>query len=373
MTADQIIKYLEEWAPPEAAWENDNVGLQVGAKKREIKNIFLSLELTQTALNEAIKQHCNFIFTHHPLIFKPLKNLNFQKDPKAKLIEQIIKNDIALYSAHTNLDFTKNGVSYQLAKVLGLKNIMFLENQGSNQYKLSVFVPENYSAVVSEAVFNAGGGIIGEYKDCSFSLSGKGTFKGSKFSNPAIGKKRKFETISEERIDFLVNKWDINKVISAMLNAHPYEEPAYDVYVLKNKNANFGTGAIGHLENNLTVKEFLNLVSNKLKVNGLRYCKGKSRKIKKVAVCGGSCASLLHSAVNQNADAFITADIKYHDFQDAENKILFIDAGHYETELPILDVVKDKLEKFLQSRNSKINIIKFKGSTNPIKFLIKKE
>jgi len=368
MIAEELIKYLEDWAPPGAAWSQDNVGLQIGSRKTKVKNVFLCLELTEEAAEEAVKNHCNFIFTHHPLLFNPIKNLDFQKNSKAKLIEKVIKNNLVVYSAHTNLDFTKDGVSFELAKVLKLNNIRFLKLEEDNQFKLVVFVPENHVEKISEAIFEAGGGIIGEYDRCSFRTSGTGTFKGSEKSNPVVGKKNSFEYVNEVRLEVLVNSWSLKKVLSAMLKVHPYEEPAYDIYPLKNKNSNYGFGAVGELQKSLSTKEFLSHVCNSLKTENVRYAKGKSGKIKKVAVCGGSGTDLLSAAVAQKADAFITADIKYHTFQDGEDKILFIDAGHYETEVLVLNAVKMKIEKFINKQGESFEIVKFKRSTNPVKF-----
>lgn len=367
MTADELIKYLEDWAPPGAAWERDNVGLQIGSRGDKLKNILLCLELNQEVLTEALNKNCNFIFTHHPLIFNPIKKLDLQKDSQAQLIESIIKNNITIYSAHTNLDFTKDGVSFELAKVLKLKNIKFLENEEANQFKIAVFVPVDYLEKISEAIFNAGGGIIGEYEKCSFRIKGEGTFKGSAKSNPFLGGKQNFEKADEVRVEFIVDSWNLKKVISAITKNHPYEEPAYDIFPLKNKNVNYGAGAIGELESAFSGKDFTEYVCSKLKIGALRFCEGSSKQIKKVAVCGGAGSDLLGKALTAGADAFITADVKYHTFQDALGKIMMIDAGHYETEILALNAVKKKLEMKIGSKE-KIEVFKYSGSTNPVKF-----
>jgi dinuclear metal center YbgI/SA1388 family protein len=367
MTGIEIIKYLDEWAPKGIAWNKDNVGLQVGDLGIKIKNILLSLDLKEEVIESAIKENCNLVITHHPLLYYPLKNLDFSKNPRAKMIEKLIKNNITLYSAHTNLDFTKHGVSFQLAQKLSLKNIRFLKNLSENQVKLIVFVPVSHVDKVAEAIHQSGGGIIGEYSYCSFRTLGTGSFKGLADSNPTIGKKGKVEFVEEVKLEVVVNKWNLNKVINAMKKAHPYEEAAYDIYPLQNDNVNYGIGAIGELSNHMDTSEFLDFVSSKLKTSTLRYTKGNKKKIKSVAVCGGSCGELLDEAIKQNADAFVTADMKYHTFQDAEGKILLMDAGHYETEVPVLDEIKRRLESLLKG-NKKIKVLKFKGSTNPIIF-----
>jgi dinuclear metal center YbgI/SA1388 family protein len=367
MTGKEINKYLEEWAPKSIAWEKDNVGLQVGNPDNKIKNIILSLDLNEEVIDSAIKENCNLIITHHPLLFNPLKNLDFSRDKNARMIEKMIKNNITLYSAHTNLDFTKHGVSYQLAKKLNLKNIKFLKNLNENQLKLSVFIPLTHVDKVAESIYQAGGGMIGEYSNCSFRTTGIGTFKGSDQSNPSIGKKSVVESVEEVKLEVLVDQWKLNQVISSMKNAHPYEEVAYDIFPLQNENVNYGIGAIGELIESMEINQFLEFVSSKLKTTHLRFNKGKKNKIKSVAVCGGSGGELLNEAIEQNADAFVTADLKYHTFQDAEDKILLVDAGHYETEAPILDEIKIRLESFL-NENKKIKVLKFKDSTNPIVF-----
>jgi len=368
MRAKDIIKFIENWAPPQVAWEHDNVGLQVGSTTRKVNNVMLSLELTEKVLNEAIKKKCNFIFTHHPFIFTPLTNIHIGDNDKGRLIEKLIKNDITLFSAHTNLDYSKEGVSFELANTLNLNDIDFLQNEKNNQFKVVVFILENNEAKISEAIFNAGGGIIGEYKKCSFSSKGVGTFEGSSNSNPTSGSKNNYEKVNEVRLEILVDKWNLNKVVNAIKKTHPYEEPAFDIYSVNNENVNYGIGVIGTLNKSMTKKEFLAHTCKSLKTNDVRYTDGKKSKIKKVAVCGGSCADLVHVAINKGADAFITADVKYHTFQEGENKILFIDAGHYETEIHSLNVVKRKLGKYINSINESVNIFKYSGSTNPTKF-----
>lgn len=367
MTGIEIIKYLEDWAPKGIAWNKDNVGLQVGNPGIKIKNLLISLDLKEEVIENAIKENCNLIITHHPLLYYPLKNLDFSKNRIAQMIEKLIKNNITLYSAHTNLDFTKHGVSYKLAQRLSLKNIRFLTNLSENQIKLVVFVPVSSIEKVAEAIHQSDGGIIGEYSHCSFRTSGTGTFKGSDESNPTIGKKEKVEFVEEIKLEVLIDGWNLNKVIRAMKKVHPYEEVAYDIFPLKNENVNYGIGAIGELPDSMQTNDFLGFVSSKLKTSTLRYTHSKKKKIKSVAVCGGSCGDLVDEAVKQNADAFVTADLKYHTFQDAEGKILLIDAGHYETEAPILDEIKKRLDSLLHE-NRKIKVLKFKGSTNPIVF-----
>ena len=367
MTCNNVIKYLEDWAPKDIAWNKDNVGLQIGSTGRKIKNVMLSLDVTENVVRQAAIKNCNLIITHHPLFFKPLKNINIEYDSRARIVEIILKNNITLYSAHTNLDFTKDGVSFSLANKLKLQNIDFLTNLNENQFKLIVFVPVRSIEKVANAIHKAGGGVIGDYTNCSFRINGSGTFKGSNATNPVIGKRNRQESVEEIRFEVLVDSWKINDVIKMMRAAHPYEEVAYDIYPLKNDNVRYGMGVIGELRNSMTKKEFLKHVSHNLKLKNFRFSNGRSGKIKRVAVCGGAGMELLPKAIGAGADVFITADIKYHSFQDAMGKILLIDAGHYETEIWLLDEIEEKLNRFL-SKESKIKVYKYKGSTNPVIF-----
>ncbi len=366
MTGKVIIKYLENWAPKEIAWQKDNPGIQVGSTEVKIKNILLALDLTEKVLDEAIKLNCNFIITHHPFLFYPVKNIDTTHDNISKLIERLIKNDITVYSAHTNFDFTFEGVSFELAKTLKLHNIRFLKNLKSNQFKLVIFTPENHLEKVAGAVFEFGGGKIGNYTNCSFRTLGTGTFKGSELSKPAIGQKGNFESVAEVKLEIIIDSWRLKDTLSAVKKVHPYEEVAYDVYPLENENVNYGAGAIGILQSPMTQGEFLKHTANCLKIKNFRYAPGKKGKIKTAAVCGGSGGELLTEAISQAADAFITADIKYHDFHSAAGKILFIDAGHYETEIVALNQIETRLKKILD--NTGVKVFKFKGNTNPILF-----
>ncbi len=367
MTCKNVVKYIENWAPKEIAWERDNVGLQVGSLNKGLKNIMLCLELTEGVINDAIRHNCNFIFSHHPLLFNPLKNIDTDNDDNSKLVEKLIKNNITLYSAHTNLDFTKGGVSFQLAKKLKLNNIDFLVNLKSNQYKIVVFVPEEFVEELSNKIFEIGAGIIGEYENCSFRSKGTGTFKGNDKTQPFIGSKNNFEKTDEIRMEFISDKWKLNSVLAAINNYHPYDQPAFDVFPVDNININYGAGAVGEYQKSLSTKDFLEKVKENLNLKNFRYVKGNKKTIKKVAVCGGSCSDLINTAIGKGADAFITADIKYHAFHNAAGKILLIDAGHYETEICVLNEVQKRLNDFL-SNNKKIKVFKYKGTTNPLIF-----
>lgn len=366
MTVDKLTKYLEDWAPPGIAWDRDNVGLQVGSRKQKIKNVMLSLDISLEVLKEAAQKNCNLVISHHPIIFTPIKKLDTDFDSKSQIIKFALDKNITIFSMHTNLDFVKNGVSFALAKKMNLQNIEFLESIQSSQFKISVFAPIDAADKISKAMFESGAGIIGEYSECSFRISGTGTFRGSANTNPTIGKKNNFEMVSEIKIECVVDSWNLSRVINSIKKNHPYEEPAYDVFPMQNKNINYGIGAIGHLKNEMNEKKFLAYVKSSLKCSSFRYAKGKE-KIKTVAVCGGSGGDLLNKSIAVGADALITADLKYHQFQEAENKILLIDAGHFETEIFGVKVLKEKIENYLKD-NKGTSVFEFRGSTNPVKF-----
>ena len=363
----EIIKNIETWAPKEIAWQKDNVGLQIGDADKKVKNILLCLEVDDKVIDEAVKKKCNFIISHHPLIFTPLKRITPANDTTSRLIQKLIKNDITVYSAHTNLDYTTDGVSFQLAEKLELKNIGFLVKLKSNQYKVIVFVPEKECDTVADAMFKAGAGAIGEYSSCSFRIGGIGTFRGSEKTKPRPGSKEKFESFQELKLEMIVERWNLDSVLSALKKSHPYEQPAFDIYPLDNENLNYGVGAVGELDREFHLNEFLNHVSHKLVVKNFRYVKGTKNKIKKVAVCGGSGSEYLKNALSYKCDAFITADIKYHTFRDAEDAILLVDAGHYETEIFSLNEIKKRIMT-LQDPVSESKVYMYSGSTNPINF-----
>lgn len=364
MKALEIFNFIENWAPKEVAWQKDNVGLQVGSKNESVKNILISLEITGDVVKQAINKKCNLIITHHPFLFHSLKKID-SNSSQGKIITDLIKNNITVYSAHTNLDFTLGGVSFILAEKLDLKNISFLINEENKLLKLSVFVPKTHYNEVLNAMFKAGAGKISEYDNCSFRVEGTGTFRGSEKSNPSIGKPGSFEEVEEYKIEVILNQWMLSGVLKVMKEAHPYEEVAYDVYSLQNEHTSYGAGAIGTLEKPLTTEQFLKHICSSLNIKNFRYTNGNKKLIQKVAVCGGSGSELLNAALNKNADAYITADIKYHTFHDAWNNILLIDAGHYETERFIIDEIQKKLTKFIKNN---INVYKYNGSTNPVRF-----
>lgn len=358
MKHKEIIEYLENWAPKGIAWEKDNVGLQLGFKDELTKGILLTLDVDNDALKKAIDEKCNLIISHHPVFFQSLSKIDLATS-KGQLIELALRNKITIYTAHTNLDFTKNGVSFALAKKLGLEKINFLENAPQTQYKLVTFVPEQYVEKLINSLSDAGAGVIGNYTHCSYQLKGKGTFFGLENTNPAVGEKGKLESVEEIRLEMIFEKWNLHKILRALISNHPYEEPAYDIYPLQNRNVNFGFGAVGYLKEKMDLASFVKLVKDKLKVKSVKFTSGNKRNVQKIGVCGGSGSDLISKAISEGCDAFVTADIKYHTFLDYGDQIALIDAGHFYTEYPIIDELEKRVSEFLGNRKKKIKIVKY--------------
>jgi dinuclear metal center YbgI/SA1388 family protein len=281
------------------------------------------------------------------------------------MLLQLLENRIAVFSAHTNLDFTEGGVSFALAERLGLQNIRFLSPLKDMMVKLAVFVPPIHVEKVSEAMARAGAGIIGQYSHCSFRLRGTGAFRGSTSTNPFIGRAGQLETVEEVRLEMISPRGRLSEIIEAMKQAHPYEEVAYDVYPLINESPNYGMGAVGELKSTTTLRQFLAMAKKRLRAQFVRYCGSLGKRIHRVAVCGGSGSDMLGDALHAKADAFVTADVRYHTFHDAHEDIALIDAGHWETEHVILKPLAEQLRTVIRQKKAKVEI-QIKYSTNPI-------
>jgi len=360
---------MEEWAPKQIAWERDNVGLQTGKLNSKVRNILVALSLTESVVKEAIRLKSELIITHHPLIFQPLKKID-ETERVGKLISLLIKNDIALYSAHTNLDFTRDGVSFHLAHIIGLKSVDFLFKDKSLNRKIIVYVPPAYLEKVRNAMAEAGAGIIGNYETCSFTSKGTGSFKPVGSAKPFTGAVGQLSLVDEIRLEMTVPAWNLANVIKAMRAAHPYEEVAYDVYSLESQSDKYGAGVIGTLSKPVDAEKFLEQIRRSLKIPLLRINHQYPRKIFKVACCGGSGGELLPQAINQNADAFITGDLSFHRFEEANGKLLLIDGGHYETEYPIINVIVKYLRDKIKQHKVLIKVARSGTNNNFIKYLI---
>lgn len=349
MKLTEIIQIIEKEIPVQLQESYDNNGLQLGDANSEILKALISLDLTMDVLIEAKSENCNLIITHHPPIFSAVKTIE-SNDVLGAMIYFAIKNDIAIYSMHTSFDKYKYGVSYALAEKLLIKNIKVLSPEKNVLRKLITFCPKIQSEALRKALFSAGAGHIGEYDSCSFNTIGEGTFRALEKANPFVGAKGDLHIEQEVKIETIFPFWKQNAVIKALLAHHPYEEVAYDIYLLENRLENSGLGMLGNLEKELEKEDFLSFVKGKLKIESLRFNNSFKGKIKKLALCGGAGSSLIREAISSGADAYITADLKYHEFQAASSDILLIDAGHYETEIFALNAIKsllsEKLPKF---------------------------
>ncbi|MFT6815573.1 MAG: dinuclear metal center YbgI/SA1388 family protein [Sphingobacteriales bacterium] len=364
MKVSEIISVLEEFASPSLQESYDNSGLIVGNKDQEVTKVLISLDCIESVVEEAIKNKANLIVSHHPILFKGIKQLN-GKNYVERTILKAIKNDIALYAIHTNLDNVFEGVNFKIAEKLGLKNCRSLRLKENNLAKLSTFVPIEHKSEVVKAIYAAGAGKIGNYSECSFSTEGIGTFKALENALPFVGSKGVLHSEAEEKLEVIVPMHLKSTVVNALLKAHPYEEVAYDLYPLLNSNPKIGSGYIGETEKNIPAKEFLQNLKNVFKCEVIKHTKLVKKNITKVALCGGSGSFLLADAKRAGADIFISADFKYHEFFDAENDLIIADIGHYESEQYTIDhihgILKQKFPNFA--------LLKSGVSTNPVKYL----
>lgn len=364
VTIKGVIQYIEEFAPSIYQENYDNSGIQVGNPEVALKGVLLAIDVTESVVDEAIQNGLNLIISHHPVIFGGIKRLT-GKNYTERVVLKAIKNDVIIYSCHTNIDNYLYGVSYRMAEKIGLQNIQVLKPLTSGLCKLVTYIPNEHLGKIQEAVFNAGAGHIGNYKWCSFNAKGDGTFWGNGNTNPYAGEKGKLHTESETRFETVFPKHIEAKVISALIKAHPYEEVAYDLYSLNNVNNNFGSGAIGTLTEAMPEKEFLMQVKNTFHADVLRHTNLLGKDIKIVALCGGSGSFLLNDARHARADVFISADFKYHQFFDAESQIVIADIGHFESEQFTLEIFYEILIKKL----SNFAICFTKVKTNPINYI----
>jgi dinuclear metal center YbgI/SA1388 family protein len=364
MKLKDLCSYLDSVVPLSFQESYDNSGLQIGLPEREISSAMITLDVTEEVIDEAVSDKCDVIISHHPLIFNGIKRITGRTFTE-RILYKAVKHDIAIYSSHTNLDIFSNGVSRKMAEKLGLKDIKVLSPLMNRLLKLVTYIPESHLEKVREALFEAGAGVIGNYDQCAFTTAGTGSFRGSENTKPFIGGKGKIHFEKETRFETVLFSHLKEKVIKVLLDVHPYEEAAYDIYALENENVDVGLGCVGEFNDAMGEADFLKLVSSVFDAKGVRYSKPAGKPVRKIALCGGSGASLLNVAIASGADAFITADIKYHNFFDADNKILLVDTGHFESEKfsteILYDLIIKKFPKFAV-RFSEIN-------TNPINFL----
>ena len=360
----EITDALEMFAPLPLQEGYDNAGLQIGLTEAEVKGALLCLDVTEDILDEAIASECNLVISHHPLIFNPIKRVT-GRNYVERCIMKAIRNDIAIYSAHTNLDSAPGGVNYKMAEKLGLKNVKILAPKENMLLKLVVYVPSDYAAELRQALFDAGCGAIGNYDCCSYNLNGEGTFRANDDCNPFCGKVGEIHTENEVRIETVLPAYIKNRVLKAMLAVHPYEEPAYDIYAMQNEWATVGLGVVGELPEEVDEKAFLSQVKEAFGVEKLAHTALQGKKIKKVALCGGSGSSLAKHAVTAGADIFITGEGHYHDMFNYGKGMMMAVIGHFESEHFTTEIFADILSKKFPELKLKIT----ENRTNPVYYL----
>lgn len=362
MKISDLTKYLETLAPLSLQENYDNAGLLVGDANTEVKAVLVSLDSTEDVVDEAIALGSNLIVAHHPIIFSGLKKIN-GKNYVERTVIKAIKNDVALYAMHTNLDNVAEGVNKKIAEQIGLKNARILSPKNSLLKKLVTFVPVQHLEKVQQALFDAGAGQIGNYSACGFNAEGIGTFNANENAKPFVGQKGELHSEKETRFETIFPAWLQEKIIAALKSSHPYEEVAFDIYPLENNFNQVGSGMIGELETAMKPMEFLSHLKTNLELEMIRYTPIE-KAMKTVAICGGAGSFLLKNAIAAGADAFVTADFKYHEFFDAENKLMIADVGHFESEKFTKELIADLIIKKFPTfavHLSKVN-------TNPIKY-----
>jgi len=363
MRLKEIVKALEELAPPMLQESYDNSGLIVGNPESEISSALLCLDSTEDVVDEAIRLKCNLIIAHHPIVFGGLKRFTGSNYIERTVVKAI-KNDIAIYAIHTNLDNVLHGVNAKIAEKLGLKNCRILAPKKDQLRKLAVFCPETHAAELQNALFEAGAGSIGNYTECSFSSTGTGTFKASHEASPFVGQLGERHQEAEKKVEVILPNYLLSKVLSAMLEAHPYEEVAYDVLAIENKYSKIGSGMIGELDQKMGSSDFLNFLKERMNVSVIRATQAVGAVVSTVAVCGGSGSFLLSDAIRAGADVFVSADFKYHQFFDADGKIQIADIGHYESEQFTMEL----LAEFMSGKFPKFAVHFTTVNTNPINY-----
>jgi len=364
MKIKNIISVLEEMAPLAYAEDFDNVGLLVGDSETKSTGVLVCHDALENVIEEAISKNCNLIVCFHPILFSGIKKIT-GKNYVERAILKAIKNDIAIYAVHTALDNHSRGVNKIFCDALGLKNTkVLIPKQNFIQKLVTYTVPEN-ALKVRQALFDAGAGTIGNYDECSFNSSGIGTYKGNENSDPVIGKRHELTETNEIRMEVTFEKHLQSKILKALFANHVYEEVAYEIYSLENSHQNIGLGMVGELENEMDEKDFLHFVKDKMLAEGIRHSEFLNKKIKKVAVLGGSGSFAIKNAIMAGADAFLTADLKYHQFYEAENKLLLADIGHFESERYTKNYIVDYLRKKILN----FAIILSEENTNPVKYL----
>lgn len=366
----EIISLFEQWSPKRFAEDWDPIGLHIGQLNRQVKKVLITLDVNEAVIDEAINTGVNLIIAHHPPIFRPMKHI-WTDTPQGRLIEKCIKNDIAVYAAHTNLDVAPGGVNDLLADQLDLQDVQVMEPTLSDPlYKLAVFCPEDHAEDLRAVLAQAGAGAIGDYVGCSFSSTGTGRFTPAEGADPFIGQVGKGEAVSEERIEVILPGPMRAKVLKAMLAGHPYEEPAYDFFVLDQRTEEYGLGRIGKLEKVMSLEEFALSVKKAFDVPAVRVVGDLKKQVRKVAVLGGSGSKYIRAAKRKGADVFVTGDMDFHSAQDAELMDLgIIDPGHH-VEKVMIEGVADKMEAMCAAKGYDVQFIRSAIDTEPFRFIM---
>lgn len=364
-TIQDLSDYLETLAPLSYQEAYDNAGLLVGDPQAGVRGVLVSLDCTEAVIAEAIANDCNVVLAHHPIVFKGLKRLT-GKNYVERAVILAIKHDVALYAIHTNLDSVRGGVNWKIAERLGLRDVRVLVPKRQVLLKLVAFVPLEATQRVLDALYAAGAGQIGDYKNCSFRTEGTGTFRPTGGANPTVGAVGRDEEVPEHRVEIVLPAPLEGRVLAALRAAHPYEEVAYYLQRLENENQEVGAGAIGVLAQPLTEPDFLAHLKTSMQLSLIRHTALRNRMVEKVAVCGGAGSFLLGDALRQGADAFVTADYKYHEFFDAEGRTIICDIGHYESEVFTKDLLRDELMKKFTNFAVKLS----ETPTNPVNYYV---
>jgi dinuclear metal center YbgI/SA1388 family protein len=365
MKIAEVIYALEQLAPPSLQEDYDNAGLITGNASCNCTGVLCSLDATEEIIEEAKSKNCNLVIAHHPIVFRGLKKIT-GKNYVEKTVINAIKNDVAIYAIHTNLDNIIEGVNNKIADKLNLINKKILSPKQNLLMKLYTFVPVEHAEKVRSALFNAGGGNIGNYSEASFNSTGTGTFKANENTNPFVGEQGKRHEENEIKMEVIFPSYLKQKVIHALIEAHPYEEVAYDVVALSNEFNKTGSGLIGELEFEMPEEKFLLFLKDAFHLKVIKHTKFLDKPIKKVALCGGAGSFLISTALAANADVYITSDIKYHEFFDANERIVIADIGHWESEQFAIDLLHD----FLQVKFPTFAVLKTEIRTNPVHYFI---
>jgi dinuclear metal center YbgI/SA1388 family protein len=363
MKLADLVKAFDEFASFSLQENYDNSGIQYGQPNRLVNKGLICVDVTEAIIEEAIEKGCDVVISHHPLIFCGIKKLT-GKHYTERVLVKAIQKDIAIISVHTNLDTIFSGVNNILAQKLGLENLALLQERQGLMKKLVTYCPADKAEGVRAAIFEAGAGHIGEYDCCSFNMHGEGSFRAGDNADPYVGEKGELHFEKEVRIETILPAWKQNAVIDALIRAHPYEEVAYDMYAMDNSFNKAGTGMMGTFKDPLSEKEFLTRLKKVLGSGCIRHSELTGKQIRKVALCGGSGSFMREKAIAAAADAFVTADIKYHDFFDADGKILLADVGHYESE----QFTKEILHDVVRKKFTNFALLISDRSTNPVRY-----